>query len=62
VVCCGVSDKGSAIYNGRIYRATLNAHLLALDAKPGKEVWKSKVAVEGRLLAHAGATDANGVM
>ena len=44
VVCCGVSNKGAAIYNGRIYRTTLDAHLLALDAKTGKEVWKSKVA------------------
>jgi alcohol dehydrogenase (cytochrome c) len=44
VVCCGVSNKGAAIYNGRIYRTTLDAHLLALDAQTGKEVWKSKVA------------------
>ena len=44
VVCCGVSNKGAAIYNGRIYRTTLDAHLLALDAQTGKELWKSKVA------------------
>jgi len=44
VVCCGVSNKGAAIYNGRIYRTTLDAYLLALDAQTGKEVWKSKVA------------------
>src|SRR5262245_4878538 len=44
VVCCGVSNKGAAIYNGRIYRTTLDAHLLALDAATGKEIWKSKVA------------------
>src|SRR5262245_6351491 len=44
VVCCGVSNKGAAIYNGRIYRTTLDAHLLALDAKTGKEIWKAKVA------------------
>jgi alcohol dehydrogenase (cytochrome c) len=44
VVCCGVSNKGAALYNGRVYRTTLDAHLLALDAKTGKEVWKSKVA------------------
>src|SRR5437870_5755227 len=44
VVCCGVSNKGAALYNGRIYRTTLDAHVLALDAKTGKELWKSKVA------------------
>jgi alcohol dehydrogenase (cytochrome c) len=44
VVCCGVSNKGAAIYNGRIYRTTLDAHVLALDARDGKELWKTKIA------------------
>src|SRR6267154_2223745 len=44
VVCCGVSNKGAAIYNGKVYRTTLDAHILALDAKDGKELWKSKAA------------------
>ena len=44
VVCCGVSNKGAAIYNGKVYRTTLDAYILALDAKTGKELWKSKVA------------------
>ncbi len=44
VVCCGVSNKGVALYNGRVYRTTLDAHVMALDAKTGKELWKSKVA------------------
>jgi alcohol dehydrogenase (cytochrome c) len=44
IVCCGVSNKGAAIYNGRIYRTTLDAHVVALDAKTGAEVWKSKAA------------------
>src|SRR3954449_1040363 len=44
VVCCGVSNKGAAIYDGKIFRTTLDAHLIAYDAKDGKELWKSKVA------------------
>ena len=44
IVCCGVSNKGAAIYNGRIYRTTLDAHVIALDAKTGAEIWKSKAA------------------
>ncbi|MFL6974487.1 MAG: PQQ-dependent dehydrogenase, methanol/ethanol family [Xanthobacteraceae bacterium] len=44
VVCCGVSNKGAAIFNGKIYRTTLDAHVVALDAKTGKEVWKQKAA------------------
>src|SRR3979409_1278800 len=44
IVCCGVSNKGAAIYNGKIYRTTLDAYVVALDAKDGKEIWKSKAA------------------
>ena len=44
VVCCGLSNRGVAIYDGKIYVASLDAYLRALDAKTGKEVWKSKVA------------------
>jgi alcohol dehydrogenase (cytochrome c) len=44
VVCCGVSNKGAAILNGKIYRTTLDAHVVALDAKTGKEIWKQKAA------------------
>ena len=32
------------LYNGKLYRTTLDAHVLALDMKTGKEVWKSKFA------------------
>jgi alcohol dehydrogenase (cytochrome c) len=44
VVCCGVSNKGAAILNGKIYRTTLDAHVVALDAKTGQEIWKQKAA------------------
>jgi alcohol dehydrogenase (cytochrome c) len=44
VVCCGVSNKGVAIYEGKVFRTTLDAHVVALDQKTGKEVWKQKVA------------------
>jgi alcohol dehydrogenase (cytochrome c) len=42
VVCCGVSNKGPAIFDGKVFRTTLDAHVIALDAKTGKEIWKSK--------------------
>jgi alcohol dehydrogenase (cytochrome c) len=44
VVCCGVSNKGVAIFEGKVFRTTLDAHVVALDMKTGKEVWKHKVA------------------
>lgn len=33
-----------SLYNGKVYRGTLDAHMVALDQKTGKEVWKTKVA------------------
>lgn len=44
VVCCGVSNKGAAILNGKLFRTTLDAHVVALDMKTGKEIWKTKAA------------------
>src|SRR5437762_930381 len=44
VVCCGVSNKGAALYNGKVFRTTLDAYVVALDQKTGKEVWKEKAA------------------
>src|SRR5262245_51262851 len=44
IVCCGVSNKGAAIYDGKIFRTTLDAHVVAYDAKDGKELWKSQFA------------------
>ncbi len=44
VVCCGISNKGPALYNGKVFRGTLDAHVVALDQKSGKEIWKQKVA------------------
>jgi alcohol dehydrogenase (cytochrome c) len=43
--CCGVLSRGAAtIYNGKLFRITLDAHVLALDLKTGKQVWKQKFA------------------
>ena len=41
VVCCGIVNRGAAIYNGKIIRALLDNIIIALDAKTGKEVWKT---------------------
>ena len=63
VVCCGQSYRGPALYNGRVYRGTLDAHLVALDQKTGKEVWKTKVANWKEGFSIIGAPQiANGVL
>ena len=43
IVCCGIINRGVALYDGKVFRTTLDAHIVALDAKTGKELWKSKV-------------------
>jgi len=42
VVCCGIVNRGAAIYEGLIIRALMDNRLTALDAKTGKEVWTVK--------------------
>ncbi len=44
MACCGLLNRGAAIYNGKVYRATLDDHLIAYDAKTGKQLWKAKAA------------------
>src|SRR5262252_3780403 len=44
VVCCGVSNKGVALYEGKVFRTTLDAYVVALDQKTGKQIWKQKAA------------------
>ena len=42
VVCCGIVNRGAAIYEGLIIRALMDNRMIALDAKTGKEVWQVK--------------------
>jgi alcohol dehydrogenase (cytochrome c) len=42
VVCCGIVNRGGALFDGKFYRTTLDAQVIALDIKTGKEVWRTK--------------------
>jgi alcohol dehydrogenase (cytochrome c) len=42
VVCCGIVNRGGALFDGKFYRTTLDAQVIALDSKTGKEVWRTK--------------------
>jgi alcohol dehydrogenase (cytochrome c) len=44
VVCCGIINRGVAILEGKLFRTTLDANVIALDAKTGKELWRQKAA------------------
>ena len=41
--CCDVVNRGAAIYGDMVYFGTLDAQLVALDAKTGKVRWKKKL-------------------
>lgn len=41
VVCCGIVNRGVAIFGGKVVRALLDNQIVALDAKTGKELWKT---------------------
>ena len=42
--CCGRVNRGVAILGDTLYMATIDAHLLAVDAKSGQKVWDLVVA------------------
>ncbi len=43
-VCCGNNNRGVAIADGTLYLGTLDAKLVALDAKSGKVLWQKDIA------------------
>ena len=60
----GAIYRGSpTLYNGKLYRLTLDAHVVALDMKTGKQIWKKAFA--NHLEGYKGVSApliANGVM
>jgi PQQ-dependent dehydrogenase (methanol/ethanol family) len=42
--CCGPNNRGVAVYGDKVYLATLDSKLVALDAKTGRRVWSTDVA------------------
>ena len=42
-VCCGANNRGVAILGDTLYMGTLDAHLVAIDARNGKPLWNVEV-------------------
>lgn len=42
-LCCGQVNRGVAVAGSRVFWGTLDAHLIALDAKTGEKVWDSVI-------------------
>jgi PQQ-dependent dehydrogenase (methanol/ethanol family) len=43
VACCDVVNRGAAYADGRIFFNTLDDHTIAVDARSGKEIWRTKL-------------------
>jgi len=43
-ICCGVVQRGLAMYDGRIIAPAIDGRLFALDEETGKALWEARVA------------------
>ncbi len=50
-LCCGRVNRGLAILGDTLYMGTIDAHLLAIDAKSGQLVWDTKVGASAQMYA-----------
>src|SRR5262245_32392534 len=55
IVCCGANNRGLAILGNTLFMGTLDAQLIAIDAKSGRALWKTAVAStkDGYSITHA---------
>ena len=59
--CCDMANRGVAVAHGKVYVATLDGWMVALDAKSGKVVWKTDSVVDrGRGYTSTGAPEVAG--
>src|SRR5512140_153181 len=42
--CCDAVNRGAALYQGKLIYNLLDDHTVAVDAKTGKELWRTKLA------------------
>jgi alcohol dehydrogenase (cytochrome c) len=54
-LCCGRVNRGLAILGDTLFMGTIDAHIVAVDAKEGHQLWNTKVAdpLAGYAITHA---------
>lgn len=45
-ICCGPANRGVAVAAGKVFMGTIDARLIALDAKTGQKLWDKSVVGE----------------
>jgi PQQ-dependent dehydrogenase (methanol/ethanol family) len=54
-ICCDVVNRGLAVYRGKLYLATLDGRLVAIDARTGTPVWDVTTVDQSKPYAITGA-------
>ena len=44
--CCAPVNRGVLVWRGRVFVATLDGYLVALDAETGKEIWRADTFID----------------
>jgi quinohemoprotein ethanol dehydrogenase len=44
--CCGVSSRGVQVWRSKVFVATVDGYLIALDAGTGKELWRADTFID----------------
>ncbi|MDX1572380.1 MAG: PQQ-binding-like beta-propeller repeat protein [Methylophaga sp.] len=47
-ICCGPANRGVAVGDGKVFMGTIDARLIALDAKTGEKIWDKNVVGQNR--------------
>ncbi len=54
-LCCGIVNRGVAVWKGKVIWGTLDGRLIAVDARSGKKVWEVQATDPKKALSITGA-------
>jgi quinohemoprotein ethanol dehydrogenase len=54
-LCCGIVNRGAALWKGKVIIGTLDGRLVAVDARSGKKVWEVQATDPQKTLSITGA-------
>jgi len=55
LACCDVVNRGVAVWENKVLMGTLDGYLVAIDAKTGKEIWRTLTIDQGKPYTITGA-------